>query len=29
MHRMTINMYGIMPEKIWFSVTCDGATPFR
>ena len=24
-----IAMYGIIPMKIWFSVTCDGATPFR
>ena len=28
MHTMTISMYGIMPAKIWFSVTCDNDTPF-
>ncbi len=25
MQTMTISMYGIMPEKIWLSVTCGGA----
>src|SRR5437870_1919169 len=25
----TMTMYGIMPAKIWFSVTCFGDTPFR
>jgi len=25
----TMTMYGIIPAKIWFSVTCFGATPFR
>ena len=29
MQRMTISVYGIMPAKIWFSVTCGGDTPFR
>jgi hypothetical protein len=24
-----ITMYGIIPRKIWFSVTCGGDTPFR
>ena len=28
-HRSTMIMYGIMPAKIWFSVTCLGETPFR
>ena len=28
MHRITISMYGIIPPKIWFSVTCEGDTPF-
>src|SRR5262249_35933590 len=25
----TMNMYGIMPAKIWLSVTCLGETPLR
>jgi hypothetical protein len=25
----TMIMYGIMPAKIWFSVTCRGETPLR
>src|SRR5262249_35927737 len=25
----TMSMYGIMPAKIWFNVTCRGETPFR
>jgi hypothetical protein len=25
----TMIMYGIIPAKIWFSVTCFGATPFK
>lgn len=29
MQMMTMNMYGIMPAKIWFSVTWGGATPRR
>ena len=29
MQRITINMYGIMPAKIWLSVTCGGDTPLR
>ena len=26
---MTMIMYGIMPAKIWLSVTCFGETPLR
>ena len=29
MARIWIAMNGIIPRKIWFSVTCGGATPFR
>ena len=29
MARIWMPMNGIMPRKIWFSVTCGGATPFR
>ena len=29
MRKMTTSMDGIMPAKMWLSVTCGGDTPFK